>query len=316
MLVGLTVRIMPVVASSQAPPVDVLFNTMLGIATAIFLLVEGTLVYSAIRFRRCKDETGDGLPIHGSNRLEIAWTLVPILIVLWLGVYSYQILAQFRPTSQEVLTVEVTAFQFDWEFGYPEYGFTSQDLYLPAGRPVQLKITSRDVIHAFWVPQFRVKQDAIPGRETELQFTANAIGAYRVVCAELCGAGHARMGLLRHAVVMNQADFDAWVSQQQTTAGQPPSPAALFSKYGCAACHTLSAASATGNVGPNLDGIGTRAGTRVSGLSAEDYIRQSTLTPNAYIVEGFQPNIMPQDFAARMPQSDLETLVNFLLEQN
>jgi cytochrome c oxidase subunit 2 len=320
-LVGRYVRLTPLEASSRAEPVDLLFHIMLGIATAIFLLVEGILVYTALRFRRKKGEVGDGLPIHGSNRLEIAWTVVPALIVTWLGAYSYQIFAQIQTLPPEAMTVEVVSRQFQWEFLYPDFDITSTDLYLPQDKPIQLKITSMDVIHSFWVPAFRVKQDAVPMHKTETYFTANATGRYRVVCAELCGAGHARMGLISYVVVQSQTEFDAWVAEQQALAGQPGDPVALFARYGCNACHTLAAADATGLVGPNLEGIGIVAGTRVSGMSAEDYIRESILKPNAFLVPQcptgpcVSPSVMPPDFATRIPQVQLDTLVNFLLEQ-
>jgi len=314
-LIGRYVRLMPVEASVGAVQVDILFNTMLGIAAAIFLLVEGLLLYSAFHFRRKNGEEGDGPPIHGSNRLEIAWTIIPALLVVWLGVYSYQLFVELQPPRPTDLTVEVTAFQFDWQFNYPEYGITTQDLYLPAGRSVRMKITSRDVIHSFWVPEFRIKRDAVPGRETEFQFTTNALGTYRVVCAELCGAGHAQMGLIRFAVVVSPDEFAAWVAKQQQSAGQPATARELFTRYGCNACHALTDAGAIGQVGPNLDGIGARAGTRVAGLSAEDYIRQSILDPGAFVVPDFPDGVMPRDFGARIPQSELDALVDYLLEQ-
>jgi cytochrome c oxidase subunit 2 len=314
-LVGTFARIMPAAGSRQAPEIDLLFNTMLGIAAAIFLLVEGVLVYAAFRFRRRKGELGDGVPIHGSNRLEIAWTLVPALIVAWLGAYSFQSYSRIYAPPPDAVVIEVISRQFQWEFRYPDAGITANDLYLPQGQPIRLMITSEDVIHSFWVPAFRVKQDAIPGRPTETSFTPDQIGSYRVVCAELCGAGHARMGLISHVIIQSQADFDAWVAQQQDAVGGPIDPLALFAKFGCNACHTLTAAGATGQVGPNLDEVGARAGSRVPGLAPEDYIRQSILDPNAHVVEGFTPNVMPQDFAQRMRPEELEALVAFLAQQ-
>jgi cytochrome c oxidase subunit 2 len=319
-LIGRYVRLTPAEASIRAGQVDLLFNTMLGIAAAIFLLVEGILVVAAIRYRRKKGDDGDGLPIHGSHRLEIAWTLVPTLIVLWLGVYSYQIFAQIRTPPQDAMTVEVISRQFQWEFRYPEAHIIANDLYLPEGQAVRLRIRSEDVLHSFWVPEFRVKQDAIPMRETEVYFTPHAVGRYRVVCAELCGVGHARMGLISHVVVQSRTDFDAWVAEQQAAAGRPPDPVTLFARYGCNACHALAVAGAEGQVGPSLDGIGTLAATRLPGVPAEAYIRQSILDPDAFIAPecptGPCPaGVMPRDFAVRLPPPHLDALVNFLLQQ-
>jgi len=320
LLIGLLVRLMPPNASTESYPVDILFSSMLGIAGSIFLMVEGVLLYIAFRFRRRKGETGEGLPIRGSDRLELAWTLVPVLIVLWLGAYSYQVFVKIRTPHPDAMIIEVISRQFQWEFHYPDTDITSNDLYVPQGKPIHLKIESEDVIHSFWVPAFRIKQDSFPGRETEAYFTAELIGTYPVVCAELCGVGHAGMGLSSQAIVQSQADFDNWVAEQLGQAGQPPDPVALFTKYGCIGCHTLTTANAAGLVGPNLDGIGTNAATRVPGLSAEDYLRESILSPDAFIApkcpSGPCPaGVMPHDFATRMSQAEQDALVNFLLEQ-
>lgn len=211
-LVGSTVKLTPPLASTQSLLVDGLFNTMLGIAAAIFLLVEGVLLYAVLRFRRRPERTGEGIPIHGSNRLEFAWTFIPALIVFWLAVYSSQIIVQLHETPADSLVVQVTARQFSWQFDYPEYGIRSTELHVPAGRPVALELTSLDVIHSFWVPAFRIKQDALPERTTRTTFTARMEGHFPVVCAELCGAGHA---VMRSVVIVHQpADFEAWLQAE------------------------------------------------------------------------------------------------------
>lgn len=212
LLVGRFVRLMPPIASDQAILVDGLFGTMLGIAAAVFLLVLGSLLYVVFRFRRRPGHQGEGIPIHGSNRLEFAWTFMPALIVLWLAVYSSQILIQLRADGEEALQVNVIARQFVWQFEYPEFGIVSADLHVPADTPVRLEITSLDVIHSFWVPAFRIKQDAFPQTTKVVRFTANRPGEYPVACAELCGAGHA---VMRSQVVVHEPeDFTRWVEEQ------------------------------------------------------------------------------------------------------
>ncbi|MEW5986399.1 MAG: cytochrome c oxidase subunit II [Chloroflexota bacterium] len=311
--VAVFAKLTPVAASNTAAQVDLLFNTMLGIAAAIFLLVESSLIYFAFRYRRKAGEMGDGRPIHGSNRLEIAWTIMPALIVLWLGTYSYQILTNIRQAAPGGgMTVEVTGRQFQWEFFYPAYNVrTVNDLRLPRGEAVSLKIVATDVLHSLWVPALRIKQDAVPGRQNAMNFIAEANGVFPIRCAELCGAGHSRM--IGSVTIQEAADFQVWVAEQQAKpAADAPT---LITQYGCPACHTLTAVGAAGLVGPNLDGLGARAGEAVEGLSAEDYIRQSITDPNAHVAEGFQPGVMPQDFGTRMTPEELTTLVNFLLEQ-
>ncbi len=210
-LVGRYVNLMPPAASIEAAMIDRLFSIMLGIAFAIFLLVEGVLLYAVLRFRRRKGHEGEGLPLHGSNRLELAWTFIPTLIVFWLSAVSAQVIFRLDVTPQDPLRVRLVARQFSWQFEYPEHGVTSPDLNVPVGQPVILELISLDVIHSFWVPAFRLKEDALPMRETRLNFTASSVGEYPVVCAELCGAGHA---LMRTRVVVQQPEaFDAWLAE-------------------------------------------------------------------------------------------------------
>ena len=209
--VGRYVDLMPPGATLEAAVVDRLFSIMLGIAFAIFLLVEGVLLYAVLRFRRRKGHEGEGVPIHGSNRLELAWTFIPALIVFWLAAVSGQVIFLLDAPPQDALRVRVVARQFSWQFEYPEHGVSSPDLNVPVGQPIQLELISMDVIHSFWVPAFRLKEDALPMRETRLNFTASATGEFPVVCAELCGAGHAAMRT--RVVVQLPEAFAAWLAE-------------------------------------------------------------------------------------------------------
>ena len=210
-LVGRYVDLMPPGATLEAAVVDRLFSIMLGIAFAIFLLVEGVLLYAVLRFRRRKGHEGEGVPIHGSNRLELAWTFIPALIVFWLAAVSGQVIFLLDASPQDALRVRVVARQFSWQFEYPDHGITSTELYVPVDVPVVLELVSMDVIHSFWVPAFRLKEDALPMRETRLNFTASAVGEYPVVCAELCGAGHA---VMRTRVEVQQPEeFATWLAE-------------------------------------------------------------------------------------------------------
>jgi len=312
LLAGLLVRLMPPGASVEAEPIDRLFNQMLGIAAVIFLMVESILIYAAIKFRRKNNDPRDGLPIQGSNRLEIAWTVIPTLIVLWLGTVSFQLLQDLRTPAPDAMVINVISRQFQFEFYYPELDRTTPDLIVPVDQPIRLNITSEDVLHSFWVPAFRIKQDAIPMVETELFFTADKVGRYPIRCAELCGAGHAQMGLINNVIVQAPAEFTAWATGEQPSVLDPVE---LFALYGCVACHELDSANATGQVGPSLNGIGNRAENQQPGVSARDYIRQSILMPNGYIVGGFAENIMPRDFGQRMTPPEIRALVSFLLEE-
>lgn len=244
--------LLPLAASQDAGDVDELFDFMMTIATGLFLLVEGVLVYSLFKFRRKKGDTTDGPPIEGNVPLEIVWTAIPTVIVFILSIYSFEIynrmggldpmaagdpgpqmahahhnsaLVALDPNQQNIalglgfppdadqevtpLEVKVNGIQYAWIFTYPESGVISGEIHVPVNRPVTLNMTAGDVIHAFWLPEFRIKQDVIPGRETKLVFTPNQVGEYPVVCAELCGAYHG--GMKTKLYVQSEADYQQWI---------------------------------------------------------------------------------------------------------
>ena len=245
--------LLPTAASSDASDVDELFNLMMTIATGLFLLVEGVLVYSLIKFRRKKGDTTDGPPIEGNVPLEIVWTAIPTVIVFILSIYSFEIynrmggldpmtagdpgpqlahahhhsqLVALDPDRQNIalglgaspdseqgvdpLEIKVNGIQYAWIFTYPD-GVVSGEIHVLVDRPVALNMTAGDVIHAFWLPEFRIKQDVIPGRETNLVFTPNKIGQYPVVCAELCGAYHG--GMKTQLYVQSEEDYQKWIQE-------------------------------------------------------------------------------------------------------
>lgn len=263
--------LLPEQASEQAPLVDGLFDLMVTIATALFLIVQGAIVLFVIQFRQRKGDNTDGLPIEGSFPLEVLWTAIPAVIVIGLGVYSVAVYEQmggfnlasahdmahhspsvmiaqmpdqpvaplvsdtemadaanatdptaapygFGATPDEVghlpdLTVNVTGLQYAWIFNYPEAGVTTGELHVPIGADVQLNISAQDVIHSLWVPQFRLKQDAIPGQPTQLRFVATKEGSYPIVCTELCGGYH---GSMRSQVIVHSPDgYQTWLSENQ-----------------------------------------------------------------------------------------------------
>jgi cytochrome c oxidase subunit 2 len=182
-----------------------------GVVLALCLVL---LIYSAIAFRHRPGDAEDGPPMEGGPRLETAWTLVPLAIVLYLAFQGAVMLRDINrvPPAAE-LEVKVTAFQWGWSFEYPQYGITSTEVRLPVDRPVLFKLTSTDVVHSFWVPEFRVKQDAVPGMVTALRVTPNRVGSYRVLCAEMCGVAHALM--IAPVMVMEPAEFERWLEQQR-----------------------------------------------------------------------------------------------------
>jgi cytochrome c oxidase subunit II len=310
-------------ASVQGADIDILFGVALGVGTAIFVIVEGTLVYSIVRFGREPGDETDGPPIRGNTALEVIWTAIPAAIVVFLAVYSYQILNRIDRLQPGALNVEVRAMQYAWQFYYPDSGITSSELHIPLNQQVHLKMRSNDVIHSFWVPAFRMKKDVLPDRVTETLLTATDLGVYPIVCAELCGASHALMR--SNVVVQSAGDFRNWLAGQTGVKERPaetPGAAAdataqgrqVFIGSGCSGCHALKDANAAGQVGPGLDGIGTRAASTVPGQSTEEYIRTSIIVPAEHVVSGYQP-IMPATYDTSLSEAELNALVEYLAAQ-
>lgn len=262
--VGQNNHLLPEQVSGQAPLVDGFFNVMVGIATALFILVEGAIVFALVKFRNKKGDETDGPPIEGNFSLEIFWTAIPAFIVIGLGLYSVQVYNQMGgfdtqggmamahhhhhaptqvaslPGTTDLLAqaeapvdnsgyglvgkpelgqlapeleVNVTGLQYAWLFNYPDSGVTSGELHVPINTDVQLNLSAQDVIHSFWLPQFRIKQDALPGETSKLRFVATKLGTYPVVCAELCGAYH---GAMRTQVIIHsEEDYAKWVQENQ-----------------------------------------------------------------------------------------------------
>src|SRR6266498_2704422 len=204
---------LPPTASEQADRIDFTFWYVTVICIAIYAIVIAALVYSAWKFRAKPDDDSDGPPVHGHTGLEIAWTALPALLVTAIAIVSAIVLAKDDAAGANPLRVNVIAQQFFWSYSYPGYGNKRSDiLRLPVGRSVVLRMTSKDVIHSFWVPEFRQKQDVVPGIHPTLHITPNKVGTYPVVCTELCGLGH---GLMRsRTIVMKPDAFEKWATKK------------------------------------------------------------------------------------------------------
>ncbi len=306
--VAVIVPWLPDAASEQADEIDAVYWFVTIICVAVFALVAGVAIYSGWKFRVKDDDMDDGAPIHGNTGLEIAWTALPVSLVVAMSIFSIIVLDRISTVPEDHRTVEVSATQFAWTFTYPELDRTSGDLVLELGEPYEMSITATDVIHSFWVPEFRMKQDAVPGIVTQTYVTPTKVGTYQVICTELCGLGHSTMRA--RAIVLSHADYEKWVNEGKkeggaATGGGKESGMTIFTAQ-CASCHTLAAAKATGTVGPDLD-------TVLAGKD-EDFIRTSIVDPNAEVASGFDPNIMPATFGDSLSDAELTALVNFLLE--
>jgi cytochrome c oxidase subunit 2 len=322
---------LPERASKEADRIDFVFWFVIAICIFIFAIVAAVLVYSLMRFRVREDDWEDGPPIHGHTGLEITWTIIPFALVTAIAIVSAIALSRNDAQGANALRVNVTAQQFEFTFGYPDaHDVTSPVLRLPKGRSVELYMRSLDVIHSVFVPEFGQKEDIVPGLVTQLHITPTRVGTFPLECTELCGLGHSLMRT--QAIVMEPAAFNSWLKQQEKNAAPPPAtststtgttsttsspPSAsagltVFNQNGCATCHTLTAAKATGTVGPNLDNLVSYAKTAKQPLDA--FIHESIVNPNAYIQPRYQPNIMPGNFGTALTQTQLDELVAFLVQ--
>lgn len=208
-------------ASTAAAKIDDLLNVMIVVSSLVFSLVIVALFYALWKFKAKPGDESDGEPIHGNTRLEIAWTLIPTIIVLFGGAYSWKVLDEIEKPAKDSLTVEVFSQQFAWSFGYPENGrvWSQGELHVPVNRQVQFKMHAQDVIHSFWVPEWRIKKDNVPGITTTAIITPDKVGTYQLVCTELCGFGHAAMRA--KVVVEPPAQFQKWVSELKEKVPQP-----------------------------------------------------------------------------------------------
>jgi len=227
--IGLSIHWFPPADSTQADKIDTLWDVLIIATVPVFVLVTVIVGFSILEFRmRPGEENLDGPPIHGNTRLEVIWTAVPAILIVGLVTYAYVVMRDIEeaPAAGNERVVTVTGQQFTWSFAYNEGGkkFTTAQLYLPAGKSVKFDVKSKDVIHDFWVPDFRMKIDAVPGITTHYRVTPDRQGDYSVVCAELCGLGHAFMRT--NVKVVSRADFDKWVADFNKPAeGEATTPA-------------------------------------------------------------------------------------------
>lgn len=206
-----TVLLKPAAAVVEAGPIDYLFDLHIWLIAFLFALVAVFMCYALIAFRARGDE-GDGEHIHGNGVLEIIWTVVPCFVVVYFAWIGTTMLIDLTRAHPDEYVVGAEGRQWSWLFTYPESGAVTPDLVLPVDTPIRMDLTSDDVLHNFWVPEFRVKQDTVPGMVTHVRFTPNLIGEYVLRCAELCGTNHS--GMLATVRVVSQEEFKLWQSEQ------------------------------------------------------------------------------------------------------
>ena len=306
---------LPLAASTEADILDNMFNVYFGLIAFFFTLIMVFMLYSVVVFRRQPGDDSDGAHIHGHTGLEIAWTIVPTAIVIILAVWGTTTFNQLVSAKEGEMVVSVIGRQWSWSFEYPaQENLASSQLVLPVNQPVLLEMEAEDVLHSFWVPEFRVKQDLVPGRVTTLRFEPTVTGEYKLRCAEMCGLDHTSM--LATVQIVSQNEFEDWVTERTTgpdlASLTPAERGAIWAGsdggFGCIACHTLDGAVAPG---PTWLGLYQKEESLDDGSTVsvdEEYLRRSIIDTNGQIVSGFAPNIMPQDFEVRFTEREAEIL--------
>ncbi|NJP04694.1 MAG: cytochrome c oxidase subunit II [Chloroflexaceae bacterium] len=322
-------------ASPGADLVANLFWVVFWMSVGVFILVEGLLIYSAVKFRR---RSPNEMPaqVHGNTRLELAWTIGPSLIAVAIFALSLQVMLTIQdPGADSValassnvcfssdispnaaaafvgtstLDIDVTGYQWWWEYNYPAYGLiTAADMYVPVGAIVKLNLTSRDVVHAWWIPQLGGKKDLYPGAINLTWFQVTEPGVYEGHCTELCGASHAYMPM--RVIALEQAEFDAWVNKQLEGPAAPETELALQGQQlmrskGCLGCHAVTGLSESARVGPNLTNLAERH--QVAGLMpySQENIRLWLSNPAGTKPGALMPNL-------NLSEAELDALTAYL----
>jgi cytochrome c oxidase subunit 2 len=290
----------------MATRVDALYFFLVALAAFFTLLISGMVIYFAVKYRR-KARGESGVPIHGAMWLEATWTIIPLIIVLFIFGWSASIFFSMASPPPQALDVYVVGKQWMWKFQHPDGRTEVNELHVPLDTNVRLTMTSEDVIHDVYIPDFRVKADVLPGRYTHLWFKATKPGRYHLFCAEYCGTNHS--GMVGWVVVQEPSEYQQWLAGTAGGGTMAQVGERLFNELACSSCHKTD----TTGRGPTLFGLYGRTVTLESGARVtadEAYIRESIVNPRARLVAGFQP-IMPT-FQGLVSEEALLQLIEYV----
>jgi len=293
----------------MAGNVDALYIFLVVLSSVMCLLIFTLILIFAARFRRRRGHVAE--QIEGSTPLELTWSIIPLGIFLFIFVWGAVLFFQERTPPRGANEVYVVAKQWMWKLEHEEGAREINELHVPVGRDVKMIMTSQDVIHSFYVPAFRIKQDVLPGRYTIAWFRATKPGTYHLFCAEYCGTQHS--GMIGQVVVMDPSQYEAWLSGGAASAPPAVTGQRLFTELGCVTCHR----SDVQGRGPNLEGVFGKQVLLEDGrtvVADENYVRESILTPGAKIVSGYKP-IMPT-FQGMVSDDQVNALVAYIKSLN
>ena len=300
-------QLFPEQASALAGRVDALYFFLIGISVFFSLLIAGLVIYFAIKYRRRSETEPAPEPATGGTALEIVWSVIPLGIAMVIFVWGASVFFSINRPPDDALEIYVVAKQWMWKLQHMEGQREINELHIPLGRAVRLKMTSEDVIHSFYVPVFRVKQDVMPGRYTQIWFHPTKVGRYHLFCAEYCGTKHS--GMIGWVTVMEPPDYQAWLSGGSGEGSLASKGDKLFQDLACVNCHK---ADGSGR-GPSLQDLPGKTVELEGGQKItvdDDYLRESILSPQSKIVKGYQP-IMPT-FQGLVTEDQLLQLIEFI----
>jgi cytochrome c oxidase subunit 2 len=284
--------ILPDQASTLASNHDALFMFITGVSVFFWLLVVTLIIIFIRRYRRRSDDEITPHITH-NQKLEIVWSVIPLIIVIGIFFWGFRGFVDAQIAPANAIEIQAVGKKWVWQFEYPDGLRTLNDIHVPVNRPVRLIMTSEDVIHSFFVPTFRVKKDALPGRYTEIWFTATKPGVHQVFCAEYCGKGHSDMLAKIH--VDDEAAYQKWLIEGDESLKTMPLPELgqlVYENRGCATCHSIDGSRGQGPTWKGIFGATHQMADGAQIQVDENYIRQSVLEPNQHVVAGFEA-IMP-----------------------
>ena len=300
-------------ASTLSPEVDSLFYFVTWASAILFAGVLAAIVYLAFRYRR-RHPGEVPTPVEPSKLIEITWIVLPTVLVLIVFNWGFKLFIRQGVSPPDAYEIQVRAAQWKWDFEYPNGTVVTDEVHVPVDRPVRFVMSSVDVLHSLFVPEFRVKHDVLPDRYTSVWFEATRTDTFTVFCTEYCGLDHS--GMLATLVVDSQGDFEAWLSEAGAAEDLPlPELGAnLYEQQMCVQCHSLDGSA---GIGPTFQGLFGSTETLSDGSVVqvdENYLRESILEPGAAVVEGYQ-NVMPAAYGS-LSERQISALITFIREQS
>lgn len=302
--------LLPFGASTFAPEVDKLFSFIFWISAFFFALIVGLMLLFVIKYRKRPGYKKPENAPHHNTWLELTWSGIPLVLVIIMGIWGFQVFLDINTPPAHALEIQVTGMKWKWLFTYPN-GYVDESLHVPVDQPVRLVMTSEDVIHSFFVPAFRMKRDVVPGRYSKLWFRATKPGTYPVFCAEYCGTGHSDM--LTQVTVHEPGGFEKWLeaaSNLLNTLSPAEAGYKLYRSRGCSQCHSVDG---SGGIGPTFKNLfGHKVALKGGGVvvADENYVRESIFEPMAQIVAGFEP-VMPT-YKGKLKDQEVTALIAYL----